>query len=170
MNCKPFFALLIVFLVAQCIFRIKTRHSMDCRVSHFYLSCSTNFFTNVPVIGIGEIMGNTDFQSFPRYFTICPIYFVYTKKIPKNTKEKSKITIFKLLALKWHSWNIWISWLHSFGQVDEATLGRQRTTYHELWTFSKELGVEFFYSGFQIREGAINMFRGVLYRSRIVQS
>ena len=28
---------------------------------------------------------------------------------------------------------------------DEASLGRHRTTYHELGTFSKELGVEFFY-------------------------
>ena len=48
-------------------------------------------------IGIGEKMEN---PNFARYFTIRPIDFNYAKKDLKSTKEKSKITIYRLLALK----------------------------------------------------------------------
>ena len=40
-------------------------------------------------IGIGEIMGNPNFQGVPRYFDIFPSDLNYTKKIPKNAKGKS---------------------------------------------------------------------------------
>ena len=56
-----------------------------------------------------------EFQASPLCFRTTTEHLKYTKEILKNTKEKSGIRIFQLLALNTILWDTYCGWLHSWG-------------------------------------------------------